>query len=81
MWEWGAMKWIGRKREEGEREGWRKRRGRKMEREGEGGREISEVCFVSGATNNSILKNCLSSLLFGIHFDTIRTKAALSQEP
>ena len=65
-----------------EREGrGRKRRGRKREREGEGGREISEVCFVSGAINTSIFKNSLSSLLFRIHFDTIRIKPALSQEP
>lgn len=52
-----------------------------MEREGDGGGGISEVCFVSGATNTSIIKSCLSSLLFRIHFDTIRAKPALSQEP
>ena len=31
--------------------------------------------------NTSIFKNSLSSLLFRIHFDTIRMKPALSQEP
>lgn len=51
-----------------------------MEREREGGKEISEVCFVSGATNTSIFKNCLSSLLFRIHFDTIKAKPALNHE-
>lgn len=46
MWEWGAIKWIGREREEGEREG----EGKWREKEREGERFLKSVLFLEPQT-------------------------------